>query len=154
MPTWPARRASARLRFLELLTAESSGAIRRFGASIKHHKTGWTHNAMVAWKVDEAEVEECGRTASRHDAFPMCITAPAPCRTGRIPCTRWCMDAVKRNVSWMLTTGARQARSRYAIHSQPQRAEKNFLNPILPISPLPLPARPRQGAFFTQEENR
>lgn len=53
---------------LDLLTRlKASGAIRRFGASIKHHKTGWTHNAMVAWKVDEAAVEECGRIASRHD---------------------------------------------------------------------------------------
>ena len=34
---------------LELLTRlKASGAIRRFGASIKHQKTGWTHNAMVA----------------------------------------------------------------------------------------------------------
>ena len=31
---------------LELLARlKASGAIRRFGASIKHQKTGWTHNA-------------------------------------------------------------------------------------------------------------
>ena len=29
---------------------KEDGSIRRFGASIKHQKTGWTHNAMVAWK--------------------------------------------------------------------------------------------------------
>lgn len=53
---------------LELLARlKASGAIRRFGASIKHQKTGWTHNAMVAWKVNEAEVDECGRIASLHD---------------------------------------------------------------------------------------
>ena len=28
---------------------KESGAIRRFGASIKHQRTGWSHNAMVAW---------------------------------------------------------------------------------------------------------
>ena len=26
---------------------KEDGSIRRFGASIKHQKTGWTHNAMV-----------------------------------------------------------------------------------------------------------
>ena len=53
---------------LELLARlKASGAIRRFGASIKHQKTGWTHNAMVAWKANEAEVDECGRIASLHD---------------------------------------------------------------------------------------
>ena len=34
---------------------KEDGSIRRFGASIKHQKTGWTHNAMVAWIVDEAD---------------------------------------------------------------------------------------------------
>ena len=29
---------------------KEDGSIRRFGASIKHQKTGWTHNAMVAAK--------------------------------------------------------------------------------------------------------
>ncbi|MDY3809878.1 siroheme decarboxylase subunit beta [Desulfovibrio porci] len=53
---------------LELLTRlKASGAIRRFGASIKHQKTGWTHNAMVAWKADEAAVDACGRIAAEHD---------------------------------------------------------------------------------------
>ncbi len=52
---------------LELLTRlKKSGAIRRFGASIKHQKTGWTHNAMVAWKVRPEEAEACGRAAARH----------------------------------------------------------------------------------------
>ena len=47
---------------LELLgRLKESGAIRRFGASIKHQKTGWTHNAMVAWKVTPEQVEACGR---------------------------------------------------------------------------------------------
>lgn len=53
---------------LDLLASlKESGAIRRFGASIKHQKTGWTHNAMVAWKVDARQVEECGAQASLHD---------------------------------------------------------------------------------------
>ena len=43
---------------LDLLSRlKQSGAIRRFGASIKHQKTGWNHNALV---------EECGAIAARH----------------------------------------------------------------------------------------
>jgi DNA-binding Lrp family transcriptional regulator len=53
---------------LALLTRlKESGAIRRFGASIRHQKTGWTHNAMVAWKVDEAKVDLCGALAAGHE---------------------------------------------------------------------------------------
>ncbi|MDR2055685.1 MAG: Lrp/AsnC family transcriptional regulator [Desulfovibrio sp.] len=53
---------------LALLTRlKKSGAIRRFGASIKHQKTGWTHNAMVAWKVDEADADRCGALAAGHE---------------------------------------------------------------------------------------
>ena len=52
---------------LELLARlKASGAIRRFGASIKHQKTGWTHNAMVAWKVTPEQVDACGLKAAEH----------------------------------------------------------------------------------------
>ena len=37
---------------------KEGGAIRRFGASIKHQKTGWNHNAMVAWKARPEEVDD------------------------------------------------------------------------------------------------
>ena len=36
--------------------------IRRFGATLKHQKSGYTANAMVAWSVDEARVQEVGPT--------------------------------------------------------------------------------------------
>ena len=50
---------------LDLLSRlKKSGAIRRFGASIKHQKTGWNHNAMVGWKVAPELVEECGPSAA------------------------------------------------------------------------------------------
>src|SRR5574344_231112 len=49
-----------------LLRLKENGAIRRFGASIKHQKTGWSHNAMVAWIVDPALADECGELAARH----------------------------------------------------------------------------------------
>ncbi|MBI9073874.1 MAG: Lrp/AsnC family transcriptional regulator [Desulfatibacillum sp.] len=37
------------------------GIIRRFGATIRHQKSGFSANAMVAWKVDEAKVHEIGK---------------------------------------------------------------------------------------------
>lgn len=43
---------------------KDSGAIRRFGASIRHQKTGWNCNAMVAWIATEAEAEKCGPLAA------------------------------------------------------------------------------------------
>lgn len=49
-----------------LARLKQSGAIRRFGASIKHQKTGWNHNAMVGWIVAPEQVEECGTLAARH----------------------------------------------------------------------------------------
>jgi DNA-binding Lrp family transcriptional regulator len=36
------------------------GIIRRFGATIRHQKSGFEANAMVAWAVDEARVEQVG----------------------------------------------------------------------------------------------
>ena len=36
------------------------GIIRRFGATLRHRKTGFTANAMAAWQVDEDRVEEVG----------------------------------------------------------------------------------------------
>ena len=73
---------------LELLgSLKESGAIRRFGASIKHQKTGWTHNAMVAWKIDADIIEQCGTQAALHTIFLMSTTAPAPRPTGPTSCT-------------------------------------------------------------------
>ena len=39
----------------------SRGFIRRFGATLRHQRTGFTANAMVAWKVDEDRIEEVGQ---------------------------------------------------------------------------------------------
>jgi DNA-binding Lrp family transcriptional regulator len=49
-----------------LLRLKESGAIRRFGASIKHQKTVWKHNAMVAWQIDPAIADTCGELAAQH----------------------------------------------------------------------------------------
>ena len=36
------------------------GIIRRFGATLRHQKTGYTANAMAAWQVEEDRVEDVG----------------------------------------------------------------------------------------------
>jgi DNA-binding Lrp family transcriptional regulator len=37
------------------------GVIRRFGATLRHQKSGYTANAMTAWLVDEDRIEDVGR---------------------------------------------------------------------------------------------
>ena len=36
------------------------GVIRRFGATIRHQRSGFKANAMVAWHVDEDQIEDVG----------------------------------------------------------------------------------------------
>ena len=63
---------------LELLgSLKESGAIRRFGASIKHQKTGWTHNAMVAWIVKPEEADAAGEEAALHPLISHCYYRPS-----------------------------------------------------------------------------
>ncbi|MCR5814588.1 MAG: Lrp/AsnC family transcriptional regulator [Desulfovibrio sp.] len=47
-----------------LARLKANGGIRRYGAMIRHQKTDWVHNAMVAWKVEESLVEQCGEIAA------------------------------------------------------------------------------------------
>lgn len=49
-----------------LKSLKKSGAIRRFGATIRHHRAGWGANAMVAWKAKEEEADACGAIAAAH----------------------------------------------------------------------------------------
>ena len=37
------------------------GVIRRFGATLRHQKSGFRANAMVAWQVDEDRIEAVGQ---------------------------------------------------------------------------------------------
>lgn len=49
-------------RLLEILQDLCDrGVIRRFGATIRHQKSGFTANAMVAWRVAEDRIETVGR---------------------------------------------------------------------------------------------
>ncbi len=63
---------------LELLRSlKREGVIRRFGASIKHQRAGWSSNAMVAWVVRGHDVEELGRRAAACDNVSHCYYRPS-----------------------------------------------------------------------------
>lgn len=55
-----------------------SGVIRRFGASIRHQRSGWSHNAMTAWIATPEQAEECGPIAARFPAISHVYYRPSP----------------------------------------------------------------------------
>ena len=64
---------------LELLaTLKAQGAIRRYGAMIRHHKTDWVHNAMVAWIIPEASIDAAGEIASTFANISHVYHRPSP----------------------------------------------------------------------------
>lgn len=67
-------------RFLSVLRdLNERGMIRRFGATLKHQKSGFTANAMVAWKVDEDQVEKTGNIMAGFREITHCYRRnPAP----------------------------------------------------------------------------
>ena len=52
--------------------------IRRFGAMIRHQKTDWVHNAMVAWVVDLKDIEAAGKQAAAFDNVSHVYYRPSP----------------------------------------------------------------------------
>ena len=62
------------LNLLQLMKDE--GTIRRFGASLKHQKAGYNHNAMVAWVVSEDEIDAIGKIAAEHHLISHCYHRP------------------------------------------------------------------------------
>lgn len=66
--------------FLSVLRdLDRRGMIRRFGATLKHQKSGFTANAMVAWKVDEQQVEKVGAIMAGFREITHCYRRnPAP----------------------------------------------------------------------------
>ncbi len=55
---------------------KADGAIRRFGASVKHQKAGFTHNAMVAWEMAPEYVDAAGEAAAENDNVSHCYYRP------------------------------------------------------------------------------
>ncbi|MGA9458090.1 MAG: Lrp/AsnC family transcriptional regulator [Desulfobaccales bacterium] len=55
------------------------GYIRRFGATLRHQKSGYEANALVAWKVPEAALRPLGRQLAAQRAVTHCYARrPAP----------------------------------------------------------------------------
>lgn len=54
----------------------SARVVRRFGAAIKHHKTGFTANAMGAWIVPEKRADEVGAIMASFREVSHCYERP------------------------------------------------------------------------------
>jgi len=67
-------------QFLKVLNdLNDQGMIRRFGATIKHQKSGFKANAMVAWKVEEEQVKRVGNIMATFGEITHCYRRdPAP----------------------------------------------------------------------------
>ncbi|MCL4501986.1 MAG: Lrp/AsnC family transcriptional regulator, partial [Deltaproteobacteria bacterium] len=55
------------------------GYIRRFGATLRHQKSGFEANALVAWKVPEADLKRAGQELAAQRVVSHCYSRrPAP----------------------------------------------------------------------------
>ncbi len=62
-----------------------TGVIRRFGAAIRHHETGFTSNAMGVWVCPEERIEEVGTTMASFPEVSHCYQRPiAPTWPGNL----------------------------------------------------------------------
>jgi len=59
---------------LELVSRlKDSQAIRRFGATLRHQKAGYSHNAMVAWRLPEnADADAIGNAMASRPEISHC----------------------------------------------------------------------------------
>jgi DNA-binding Lrp family transcriptional regulator len=55
-----------------LQSLNDRGIIRRFGATLKHQKSGYTSNAMTAWIVDESQVSAVGQMMAESPHISHC----------------------------------------------------------------------------------
>lgn len=59
--------------FIEILKGlREKGVIRRFGATLKHQKSGFAANAMVAWKAPESDMAATGKKMASSSAVSHC----------------------------------------------------------------------------------
>ncbi|TES91262.1 MAG: Lrp/AsnC family transcriptional regulator [Desulfobacteraceae bacterium] len=56
----------------KLKDLSNRGIIRRFGATIRHQKSGFEANAMAAWEVDEDRIDEVGKTLASFSQVSHC----------------------------------------------------------------------------------
>ncbi|BBD09696.1 Lrp/AsnC family transcriptional regulator [Desulfovibrio ferrophilus] len=59
---------------------KDSKEIRRFGATLRHQKAGYSHNAMVAWRIPEGEdIDAIGEAMAQRSEISHCyirLTTP------------------------------------------------------------------------------
>jgi len=67
-------------KYLDIVARlNEQGIIRRFGATLKHQKSGFKANAMVAWKVDETRARAVGEIMASFQEVTHCYRRdPAP----------------------------------------------------------------------------
>ena len=59
--------------FLETLAGlREKGIIRRFGATLRHQRSGFEANAMAAWQVEEGRIAEVGKTMASFSQVSHC----------------------------------------------------------------------------------
>ena len=59
--------------FVETLQSLTDrGVIRRFGATLRHQKSGYQANAMTAWQVDEERIESVGEIMASFKTVSHC----------------------------------------------------------------------------------
>jgi len=56
----------------KLKNLSGKGVVRRFGATIRHQKSGFEANAMAAWKVDENRIESVGKKMASFSEVSHC----------------------------------------------------------------------------------
>ncbi|MFK5954707.1 MAG: Lrp/AsnC family transcriptional regulator [Desulfobacterium sp.] len=60
-------------KYLDIVAQlNEQGIIRRFGATLKHQKSGFKANAMVAWKVDDSRAQEVGEIMASFQEVSHC----------------------------------------------------------------------------------
>ena len=59
-----------------LQSLSERGVMRRFGATLRHQASGYSANAMVAWKVPEERVDEVGALYSQNPGVSHCYHRP------------------------------------------------------------------------------
>lgn len=57
---------------------KNDGIIRRFGATLRHQRAGWSHNAMVAWIATQDEADQYGPIAARQPGISHAYYRPSP----------------------------------------------------------------------------
>ncbi len=55
---------------------KADGTIRRFGASVRHHKIGFSTNGMVVFTLPESRIEEAGNRLAEYKQVSHCYQRP------------------------------------------------------------------------------